>query len=357
MKLREGKISILSLLIVSIITVLLMILELNSKSIVKAEYFNEKMAAAELTLQSFKAIKEAADTFNISIDRISDPNETGLIGLHNSTITTEKGDLNAKLTSTNPNFASLIVKFLKEAKVKKNDVVAISFSGSFPALNIAVLSAIKILNLKPVIITSVGSTMWGANYPQFTYLDMERVLIQEGLFEFKTIAASVGGKDDIGKGLSREGRESIEAAIARNNVHMLESTHLESAVQKRIEIYNGSGDVKLFINVDQGETALAGIDVGSGFIKAGDIKATKGIIARFSQLGIPTINLIDVNYLAEKYRLSIPLTSLPDIGKGNLYYEFTYSVKQALLSLVILFIIIFLLLKLDINYYFKKIKG
>lgn len=356
MKLREGKISILSLLILSTITVLLMALELNSKSKFRAEYFDEKIKAAELTQQAFKAIKEAAYNLNIPIDRINDPNETGLIGLQYSLITTERGDLNAKLTSTNPNFAALLVKFLRAAGLKKNDAVAVSFTGSYPALNIAVLSAIKILQLKPIIITSVSSSMWGANYPQFTYLDMEQVINQKGIIEFKTIAASIGGGDDIGRGLSLEGREKIEAAITKNNIKILDVENLEDAIRKRLEIYNKNGNVKLLINVGERATASAGSDIESGLIKARQIKMGKGIIAQFSRSGIPVINLIDINYLAAKYKLPVAPIPLPEIGESNLYYVFRYSVGQAIISLVILFIILFIILRFDIDYYLKRRK-
>jgi len=356
MKLREGKIPVPSLVIVSIITIFLMGIELNSISKVKAEYFDEKKAAAELTLQSFRAIKDVINTLEISINSAFDPNETGLIGIPYSAITTGKGDLNAKLTSTNPNFAALIVKLIKEAGLKKNDIAAVSFTGSFPALNIAVLSAIKVLELDPVIITSVGSTMWGANRPQFTYLDMERILNQKGLHDFKTAAASIGIEDDISKECSREGRKSIEESIMRNNISFLKSRHLDEAIRKRIEIYRNGGDVKLFINVADGATSLADGHVSSGFVKPGEIKLKKGILAYFSKLGVPVINLTDVTCLAQKNHLPIAPHPLPDIGDGELYYTLRYSVKRAVLYLMILFIIIFLTFKLDINYYIKKIK-
>lgn len=357
MKLRKGKISILSLLIITAITILLMVLELSSKSKVKSEYFDEKIEAAELTLQSFKAIKETVDSLNIPIDRINDPNETGLIGLQYSPITTERGDLNAKLTSTNPNFAALIVQLLRKAGAKKDDLVAVSFTGSLPGMNIAVLSAIKTLQLMPIIITSVCSSMWGANYPQFTYLDMEQVLNQKGIIEFKTAVASIGGEDDIGRGLSPEGRENIEAAIARNNIQILEIENLDDAINRRIEIYNNMGEVKLLINVDEQTTTLTGPDVGSGFIKPRQIKFGRGIVAQFSQSGIPVINLIDINNLAERFKLPVAPIPLPEIGKGNLYHEYRYPVGQAIISIVILFIILFIVLRYDIDYYLKRRKN
>jgi len=356
MKLREGKISILSLSIITLITIVLMVFEFNSKSKVKTEYFEEKLQAAELTQQSFDVIKEAVNSLNIPIDRINDPNETGLIGLQYSPITTERGDLNAKLTSTNPNFAGMIVTFFKDAGVKEDDAVAVSLSGSFPALNVAVLSAMKILRLNPIIITSVGPSMWGANYPQFTYLDMESVLNQEGLSEFKTVAASIGGEEDIGRGLSPEGREMIDASIARNNVQLLDVNNLEEAIIKRMEIFHEYGKVKLFINVGEQTTALAGADISTGFINPRQIKLGKGLIAQFSKAGTPVINLIDINYLAEKYNLPITPIPLPEVGAGSLYYEFRYSVSQAIISTIILLIILFLVLRFDIDYYLKRRK-
>ena len=95
-----------------------------------------------------------------------------MIGQDITQITTDRGYIDSKLTSMNPNFAAVIVEMLKEADVKNNDVVAISFTGSLPGLNIAVMAAIQTLKLKPIIITSVGASNSGANDPYFTWLDM-----------------------------------------------------------------------------------------------------------------------------------------------------------------------------------------
>ena len=63
--------------------------------------------------------------------------------------------------------------------MKEGDPVAVSFSGSFPALNIAVYAAIRTLNLKPTIISSVSGSQWGANDPAFLWIDMEHFLKAE----------------------------------------------------------------------------------------------------------------------------------------------------------------------------------
>src|SRR5210317_1920655 len=101
---------------------------------------------------------------------------------------------------------------LKEVRLKENDVVAVAFTGSFPGLNIAVLAALQTLNLYPLIITSIGASNWGANDPYFTWLDMERELYNAQIFKYRSIAASIGGGLDRGRGLSPEGRKLIKDA-------------------------------------------------------------------------------------------------------------------------------------------------
>ena len=113
MYIRHGNISTLVLFIVTCITIVFVVIELRSKTLVRAPYYEEKITAANLTARAFTEVKWASDSLHIPIDRINDPNETGLIGLQYSHLTTQRGDLNAKLTSTNPNYAALIVQLLK----------------------------------------------------------------------------------------------------------------------------------------------------------------------------------------------------------------------------------------------------
>ncbi|UCD20182.1 MAG: poly-gamma-glutamate system protein, partial [candidate division WOR-3 bacterium] len=232
MKRRQGRISILSLSVVTLITIGLMTLELNSKTRVEAKYHKEKLDAARTAQTAFASVKKTIHEMGIPIDRINDPNETGLIGLQYSPITTERGDLDAKLTSTNPNFAALVVHYLKQAGVRRNDTVAVLLTGSYPALNISVMSAMKALELHAVIITSVSSSMWGANFPQLTYLDMEALCRANNIFEYRSTVATFGGEDDVGRGLSPVGREIIEEAALRNGVSLLTAANLDEAIPR-----------------------------------------------------------------------------------------------------------------------------
>ena len=357
MKKRKGKISILSLLIVTAITILLMVLELNSKTRVEAKYYREKLQAAEKAQRAFGVIKNASVEMGIPIDRINDPNETGLIGIQYSPITTERGDLEEKLTSTNPNFAALITALLKQAGVRREDPIALSLSGSYPALNINVLSAVEVLELKPIIITSVSASMWGANNPQLTYLDMERTLADAQIFEWRTSVASLGGEDDIGRGLSPAGREIITEATLRNSVPLLIAENLDDIIEKKMKQYTDQGPAKCFINVGEKTTALAGSAAGIGLIRPRTIRAGNGLIAQFSRMGIPVINLVNLNGLAEEYDLTIAPIPLPKPGEGRLYYEYKYSVTFAIIATVILVVILFIILRFDIDYYLKRRKN
>lgn len=356
MKRREGKIPISILIIVTVITIVLMFFEFSSKHKVRTRYFEEKVAAAQLTQQCYDKVKNTIDSLHIPIDRINDPNETGLIGIQYSPITTERGDLNTKLTSTNPNFAALVVELIKKTSVKEGDRIAVSLTGSYPALNIAVLSALEVLGIKPLIITAAGSSMWGANYPHFTYLDMEYLIYSQGLLSNHTTAASFGGEDDMGRGLSPEGREFLEHAIARNNVTLLLNQTLDDAVKKRMTLYRSYGNIKLFINVGEHTTSWMSIDPGYGLIPAGQVKQGKGVIAQFSRSGVPVINLDDISLLAAKYDLPEAPIPMPEIGEGRLYYTYKYSITFAIISLIILVIVLVAVFRFNIELYFKKEK-
>ncbi len=55
----------------------------------------------------------------VFIDVINDPNQTALIGQEYTLVTTDRGYIEAKLSTTNPNFAAVIVQLLKDAGSEK----------------------------------------------------------------------------------------------------------------------------------------------------------------------------------------------------------------------------------------------
>ncbi|MCP2521068.1 poly-gamma-glutamate system protein, partial [SCandidatus Aminicenantes bacterium Aminicenantia_JdfR_composite] len=158
----------------------------------------DMIKASEIMLRAMETIKNCRKVKGIPFDENVDINKTGLIGIKYSSITTSIGNLEAKRTTTNPNFAGLIIFLLKRIGIKNGDTIAVGASGSFPALIIAVLSASKVMNLKPLIIFSIGASQWGANIPEFNMLDIFDCLLKKRIFNVKPIAVSLGGEKDIG---------------------------------------------------------------------------------------------------------------------------------------------------------------
>ncbi|MEO0138019.1 MAG: poly-gamma-glutamate system protein [candidate division WOR-3 bacterium] len=322
-----------------------------------APHYQEKIASARLTQTFFEQVKIQRLKLGILIDPVNDPNQTGLIGIEHSPITSEPGDLNAKLTTTNPNVAGALVELLKKCQLKEGDIIAVSFSGSFPALNLATLATIQTLNLQPLIITSVSSSMWGANIPEFTYLDMENLLYQKGFLKFRSLAASIGGLDDIGRGLSPEGRNLIENAIKRNNITLLKSQNLEEAIDKKFKMYHehaGNKEIACFINIGGGATALAGYELPTGILDPLKYSFHPGLAGKFLSKRIKVININNIHTLARRFNLPVGPVHQPLIGEGKLYYENRYSVVLSMVFLIILGWIIFIVLRIDIDYYLRR---
>lgn len=319
----------------------------NNKVDIKRKWYEQKLEASNSTKKAADFLKDFRVQKGIFVDAINDPNETALIGQDITQITTDRGYIDAKLTSLNPNFAAVIVEMLKEANVKDNDVVAISFTGSLPGLNIAVMAAVQTLNLKPVIITSVGSSNWGANDPYFTWLDMEKTLFDAGIFKYKSVAASIGGGLDKGRGLSPEGRKLIENAIKRSEATFINEEFLENSISKRLDIYNNhkkNNSTKVFINVGGGIASLGSTEnaqfIPTGLIESLPLKnfPSNGVLIEMAKQNIPVIHLLNVTQLATKYGLPISPKPIPNPGSGEVFVRRQYNIILTILVTLVLVI-------------------
>lgn len=326
----------------------------NSKVDVKQNWYEEKLEAAQLSQLAANHLKNYRLENGVFIDAINDPNQTALIGQEYSLITTDQGFIDSKLSATNPNFAAVIVQLLKEAGLNDKDNVAVAFSGSFPGLNISVLAALETLKLRPIVITSVGSSNYGANDPYFTWLDMENILYKSNIFHNKSVAASIGGGNDLGRGLSPEGRDLIVKAIERNDVEFINEKHLENGIARRLEIYEKFSQgqpIKAFINVGGGIASL-GNTINGKLIPSGLTQhlpmsnfPLRGVIIQMGQKGIPIIHLLNIDQLLSKYGLPVNPDPLPEPGEGGIFIQKKYSViitSVATLFLVIVIVFIYL---------------
>ena len=309
----------------------------------KRPSYQKKIEASRLALEAMELIKDERMRRGLSIDSETDPAGSGLIGSFVTPVTTDAGDLDAKQTAINPNFAAVAVELLRETNVKEGDPVAVSFSGSFPALNIAVYAAIRVLHLRPTIISSVSSSQWGANEPEFLWLDMEHCLQDRGLFPFRSTAASLGGRLDRGREMTEKSRRIALDAVERNGLTLIRTKTLHEDIDERMAIYFREDAPKAYINVGGGRAA-AGPRPFKVLLKPGllasdlpEIVRGDYLIARFLKEGIPVIQFYDVKRLARHYGLPIAPTAMPEVGQGRIYYGTHYN---KWLAAMVLFVIV-----------------
>lgn len=338
----------------------------HSRVAVRQPNYEPKIEAAEKMVEALNTLRRNRLDAGWALDEVNDPNQSAMIGFQYSLITTDEGDLGAKLTAINPNFAAVILQMLHDAGAREGDQVAVAFTGSFPALNIATIIACEAMGVEPVIITSVGASMWGANAPDFTYLDMESVLVEEGIISHRTLAASIGGGQDIGRSLSMAGRAAIEEAIARNNIRLINALSLEESQQMRHEIYQehvGTAGYLAFINVGGGISVL-GHPVNGGLIPPGLNKTylpynypARGLIHEYWEYGTPVIHLLDVIALADQYGLPRAPVPLPPVGMGRIFSVERYNLTIVWISVLVLFGALLAVLLLDRDKYKLREEG
>ena len=174
-------------------------------------------------LDAMQLLKNYRMEEGVFVDIENDPNETGMVGSPFSLITTDEGDLDSKLTTLDPNFSAVVVDLMSQLNLQKNDTVAVLMTGSMPGANLAVLSACQAMGITPITISSLGASQWGANQIDFTWLDMESILVKNGLYSSQSVAASIGGRNDMGRLLSPSGRKIITDNISFHNIPLIKN--------------------------------------------------------------------------------------------------------------------------------------
>lgn len=286
--------------------------------------------AAGLMTKAEQALAACKEKAGFPLDTAADPNRTGLVGVETSDITTSLGHLQAKRTSTNPDFAALLVYLAARAGVKKGDYVAVGASSSFPALILASVIAAETLGARPLLILSLGSSEWGANQPGFGWLEMEDCLRRAGLVSVATAAVSLGGDEDAGVGMSEAVRRSLIAKIRDRGLMLVEGGSLEDDVRQRLKAYRiraGLGRLGLFINVG-GNWANLGrsssvLKLRPGLLGRKEVSMPEpgetGVLQAMAGRGVPVIHLLNIRGLAERYGLPWDPKPLPAPGGGGVY--------------------------------------
>lgn len=299
--------------------------------------YDTQLRAARRMALAESVLKTALVGEGIGIEADLDPNSTGLIGPEWTALTTTLGNLEAKRSTLNPNFAALLVRWFHEAGLRPGDTVAIGASGSFPGLVIATLCAAEEMGLAPIAIASFGSSMYGATRPEFTVPRMMRILSDSGIVRESLIAVSPGGDQDHGESALYDDARATIAELARaSGVEYIDCDppDIAESIARRLRLYDEGaqgGRIKCFVNIggaspNSGTSAYT-LQFPQGLVlKPPRIpsSADRGLVYEFASRGIPVINLLNVRLLAGRNGLPYDPIPLPRAGDGDVYMIVRY---------------------------------
>lgn len=293
---------------------------------IREDGFVQKTEAAVRADLALRAIKAERLRLGIPIKPELDPAGTGIIGELGTEVTTSTGNLASKRTSANPNLAAVVVDYFRRLGIERGDLIAVGCSGSFPAVNVAVLSAAEVMGLKSLVISSTTSSDFGANIPGFMWLDMEELLERQHVIGVRSLAASVGGIEDQAIGLSAEGQALAHAAIERARVPELRPSSFEESMRLRMAVYDKAArgrPIAAYVNVGGGAVSV-GRSRGKATYKPGINRPSPtppvdSIIGRFLARGVPVVHLTQIKTLAEQYGLPVDPRRPVEVGEGDLF--------------------------------------
>ncbi len=342
----KKKRSTLHLFIMAAVSLVLMFISEYTPVKTKDDLYELKVSAALNMQESLAVIYNYRIENNIDYDELSDPNKTGVIGAEYSEITTTLGPLEVKRTTTNPDFAALMVQLFTDVGLGKGDLIAVGASGSFPALAIAVQAAANVMEMDVLSIISIGASTYGATDIDLTIADMERELLDAGYYKTKSIGASVGGEDDeLINPMFPEASAIANNIIIRNNITTIDTDSFQNAVSQRCELYRnkaGARKISAFINIGGAEVNVgngsAGYRMAAGHVKRmPELKSSvAGVIHYMFEDNIPVINLLNIKELCLKYDIPYDPIPLPIPGTSGIYYKSTPTAYYVIILIIYL---------------------
>jgi poly-gamma-glutamate system protein len=357
---RPKKISRTVLLVLAILSLAGLATVELVKTTTRQPRYRAKMRAAKTAQVAFAALKAERISRGHVLDASIDPAQSGLIGLAMSEVTSNSGHLGAKRTSANPNFAAVVVHLLDRAGVEEGDYVAVGLSGSFPALNICVLAALEAMKVHPVVISSASASQWGANIPDLIWLDMEQILEEKRILSTRSVAASIGGVEDRGVGMPKEGKELLIKAIdERHRIPRIQARNYDDSLEQRMAIFDewvGNEQYAAYINVGGGATSV-GTKVGKKLFTPGlNRNPPKGgpsvdsVMMRFADRGIPVLHFVQIVDLAKRYGMPEEPDEVPAAGESNVFVKEEYNRWIAAGVLAVLLFLLYAFIRSDVGF-------
>lgn len=240
------------------------------------------------------------------IQTLSHDEGVDLIGEEFTPITTTLGDITDKTRSLDSRFADIISGFFSQLDLVEGDYVAIGASGSFPGLLLAVLAACDSMGLRPLVICSLGSSMYGANRRGTTIVDVMRKLYPPSRLPSVLLGYSLGGGRDRGEGaLFPQWEGALMEEARRLGGNLIFEPDLGQSVSRRMELYDGAaedGGVRCFVGVG-GAAVTFGSGERAAIFPNGlttepfEEMPEEGLLSGFLRRGVPVIHLLCVRLL------------------------------------------------------------
>ena len=364
----KKRISIAQLLLIIWMVVMVLAVVSNVRFAKTAEhpYYEKMLEASSLTKKAFDTIKQYKLDNGMPIVS-EDKLKTGLIGEEATAIFTTPGNLHAKRTTCNPNWAAVIIDYFYKANLKSGDQVVFVFSGSFPGLNIAALAAAEVFGLNTAVMASIGASSYGATDPDFTFFDMMCLLNGKNVLKDRLDYVSFGGGSDTGNNFHDEEeifwnedlenlrtieeiKSSIKARIDKEGVNFIYEPDFSTNIDKRIEYLRQLvPDAKFLLNVG-GSSVGIGVDaetyIDSGFqdpttkmtskLSSFDVnKDNWGLIQYFLTKQIPVASMLNIRGLASDYGLAYDPDVMPAVGDGEIYLIKTGNLTITVIAIVV----------------------
>ena len=300
----------------------------------KLPYAKVMEKAARLHSEAARLIREEKAARGIPLSE-GDKLGIGLLGEDFTAIMTTSAGLPEKRTSQLPDFAALVVHYFYEAGLKKGDAVGANFSGSYPGFNLAVLCAAEVMGLDLRYTTSVGSSAYGANIPQYTFPEMVKTLYEAKLISWMPKMVTLGGGGDMGRNMmgyfleDEEAIAEIEEMIERLKASGLAPAEIENYAQDIALHEEAYGEIRAFVNAGGNGLGLGAsedsfmLKAGNGLLKVqpAEITARSGLTERYLAKGLPTIHLLAAGKLCEESGIPFDPDELPEIGTSAVYYR------------------------------------
>jgi poly-gamma-glutamate system protein len=298
----------------------------------------EMADAADLARNAFLCVENRKEHLGIQTDAVTSIPYPHLLGSDYTFMTTTLGSQQAKELSTNPDFAALLVRYLMEAGLNEGDHAGLIISGSFPALAISTLAAMRTLHIEPIIISSLGASSYGANQPEATWIDIENWLLEDGFISSRTMLLSPGAENDRGDGLIDEGLEMLKEAARRNRYSLYLPENLKESIKRKVDLLM-SEEIRVLVNIGGNQSAVGGCPHASILPNGLSVELPicnhpdRGILQEINSRGIPVVHLLNIRDLA--YRFGMDLSPGLSFTPSTRLYDHT-SVSPVAVSLSLL---------------------